>query len=361
MYKFRSRQQGLSIIELMVALTLGLIITVGIVHIFTANRASFDLSSASSRTQESGRTALQLLARAVRNADYWGCMKGVPKDTINNILDTSGTGYSADVLGFQRGLVVEQDPSGSADGIQDGSDFIEVRGVGGGGLIGVNKQPSQSAANIHLNDTSGIAQKDILFVSDCESADVFQVTNLQNGNIVVHSSGGGAGGAGSINPGNYTQALSKKYTEEATIYRPYVQRYYISGGSLYMQEGLMKGVNAGSLGTAQQLVSGIWDMQVELGRDTNGDGSIDEWDAPKVQDNSTDTDEKYADNALALRISILTRSPDNNAVDSPQKYCFPGWQDCQANPSLLTTAGANDRHLYRVYTITAALRNRTGG
>jgi len=355
MYKFRSRQQGLSIIELMVALTLGLIITVGIVHIFTANRASFDLSSASSRTQESGRTALQLLARAVRNADYWGCMKGVPKDTINNILNVSSS--NIDVLGFQRGLVVEEDPAGSSgDNIDDKTDFIEVRGVGGGGLIGVNKQPATTAANIHLDSTSGISQDDILFVSDCESADVFQVTNLNtNNDIVVHNSGS----IGGISPGNKTQALSKKYTEEATIYRPYVQRYYVYNGSLYMAEGLMQGGSAGSLGTPQQLVSGIQDMQVELGRDTNGDGSIDEWDAPKVQDNSTDTDEKYADDALALRISLLTRSPDNNAVRSPQKYCFPGWQDCQANPSLLTTAP--DTRLYRVYTITAALRNRTGG
>lgn len=353
MYKSANRQRGLSIIELMVAITLALIITVGIVHIFTANRASFDLSSASSRTQESGRTALTLLARAVRNADYWGCMKGVPADTIHSILDTTNAAYNADVLGFQRGLVVEQDPAGSSDGIDDGTDFIEVRGVGGGGLIGVNK-----AANIHLDSIAGISQKDILFVSDCQSADVFQVTNLLSGDIAVHGSGGGAGGTSGIVPGNSTQKLSKKYTQEATIYRPYVQRYFVDNGSLYLQQGLMQGASAGTLGSAQQLVSGIKDMRVQLGRDTNGDGSIDEWDDPKVQDNSTDTDEKYADAALALRISVLTRSPDDNAVSKPQKYCFPGWLDCTGTPSLLTTAP--DRHLYRVYTITASLRNRTG-
>lgn len=355
MHKLANRQRGLSIIELMVAITLALIITVGIVHIFTANRASFDLSSASSRTQESGRTALTLLARAVRNADYWGCMKGVPKDTIHNILDTTSSGYNADVVGFQRGLVVEQDPAGSSDGIDDGTDFIEVRGVGGGGLIGVNKVPDMNAANIHLDSINGISANDILFVSDCQSADVFQVTNLQpSNNVVVHNSGS----VGGISPGNYTQKLQKKYTQDATIYRPYVQRYFVNNGSLYLQQGLMQGAAAGSLGGAQQLVSGVWDMRVQMGRDTNGDGSIDEWDDPKVQDNSTDTDEKYADAALALRISILTRSPDDKAVSKPQKYCFPGWLDCTGTPSLLTTAP--DRHLYRVYTITASLRNRTG-
>lgn len=352
------RQQGLSIIEIMVALTLGLIITIGIVHIFTANRASFDLSSASGRTQESGRTAIELLSRAVRNADYWGCMKGVPATSIHNIVNVSST--NADVLGFQRGLVVEQDPSGSADNIDDGSDFITVSGVGGGGLINVSKVPASSAADLQLaTATTAIQPNDILFVSDCQSADIFQVTNLQNGTVVVHNGGSVAG----ISPGNSTQKLQKVYAAGATIYRPYVQTFYINNGSLYMVQGQMQGAAAGSFGAPVQLVSGVIGMQVELGRDTSTppDGSIDEWDAPKVESSSTTTDEAFADNALALRISVLTRSsPDNpNAVKTPQKYCFPGWLDCKANPSLLTTAP--NTLLYRVYTVTVSIRNRTGG
>lgn len=352
MSNLRYRQQGLSIIEIMIALTLGLIITIGIVHIFTANRASFDLSSASGRTQETGRTAMELLGRAVRNADYWGCMKGVPASSVHNILNVSSTDP---VLGFERGLVVEQDPSGSADNITDGSDFITVSGVGGGGLINVSSVPAQTAANLQLaTTTTAIQQGDILFVSDCQDADVFQVTNFQNGQVVVHNSGSIAG----MTPGNKTQALQKVYAAGATVYRPYVEKYFINNGSLYMATGQMQGATVGSFGTPVQLVSGVIGMQVELGQDTHGTGSIDAWNPPKVEDNSTTSDEAFADDALALRISILTESPSDHVVKDHQKYCFPGWLDCKANPALLTTA--NDYRLYRVYTSTVAIRNRTG-
>ncbi|GMV29410.1 MAG: hypothetical protein AMXMBFR59_15350 [Rhodanobacteraceae bacterium] len=64
----RSRQQGLSLIELMVALTLGLLVSAGIVALFMATSQSNRTQSAMGRVQENGRFATGRLEADLRMA-----------------------------------------------------------------------------------------------------------------------------------------------------------------------------------------------------------------------------------------------------------------------------------------------------
>lgn len=67
--------QGLSLVEVMVSLVIGMIILAGIFSVYLSNSQSFRFNSQLSRLQENGRFALSLIENDVRMAAYAGCAK----------------------------------------------------------------------------------------------------------------------------------------------------------------------------------------------------------------------------------------------------------------------------------------------
>ncbi|TXH04946.1 MAG: prepilin-type N-terminal cleavage/methylation domain-containing protein [Nevskiaceae bacterium] len=71
----RQPQQGLSLIELMIALVLGLLILAGVVQVFLGGRATQNLQQRLGDLQENGRFAILFLQRDIR-------MAGFPKNAV---------------------------------------------------------------------------------------------------------------------------------------------------------------------------------------------------------------------------------------------------------------------------------------
>jgi len=69
----RIRQRGLSLIELMVAMTLGLLVAGAMVLLFANSKETYILNENLARLQENGRFAMHLISRDLRWADYRGC------------------------------------------------------------------------------------------------------------------------------------------------------------------------------------------------------------------------------------------------------------------------------------------------
>ncbi|MGI0120412.1 PilW family protein [Zooshikella sp. RANM57] len=67
---FVKRQIGLSLIELMIALVLGLFLLAGILQVFLGSSQTYRLTGDLSRVQENERFALDVLARDIRVAGY---------------------------------------------------------------------------------------------------------------------------------------------------------------------------------------------------------------------------------------------------------------------------------------------------
>ncbi len=67
------RAQGFSLIELMLALALGVVVTAGIVTLFVGNNQTYTLLNGQSRMQENARFALDFMTRSARAAGYFGC------------------------------------------------------------------------------------------------------------------------------------------------------------------------------------------------------------------------------------------------------------------------------------------------
>lgn len=66
----KQRQQGFTLIEIMVALVLGLILLAGIIQLFLGSKQTYRFHDALSRVQENGRFALEKMTRDLRMAGY---------------------------------------------------------------------------------------------------------------------------------------------------------------------------------------------------------------------------------------------------------------------------------------------------
>ncbi len=105
-----SRQQGLSLIELMVALTISFLVALGILQIFSASSQTYRMQEGLSRVQESGRYAAQFLQRELRTVGYEGCGSDTERTSqlsfVNHLADYSATVFGGDAVDpkfrFQR-------------------------------------------------------------------------------------------------------------------------------------------------------------------------------------------------------------------------------------------------------------------
>lgn len=75
-------QKGLTLIEIMLALSIGIFITGGIIQLFINSKKTYELQDGLSRVQENGRFAIYTMQEDVRMLGYWGCMTNASGDLV---------------------------------------------------------------------------------------------------------------------------------------------------------------------------------------------------------------------------------------------------------------------------------------
>lgn len=68
------RSRGFGLVEIMVALVLGLVVSMGIVQIFSASRGTFQSQNAAARMQEDARFVLSKMVEELRMTGMYGCL-----------------------------------------------------------------------------------------------------------------------------------------------------------------------------------------------------------------------------------------------------------------------------------------------
>ena len=323
--KTMSAQTGVTLVELLIAMLIGAFLVGGILQVFAGARQTYRVHDATSRMQESGRMALDVLARDIRMADFWGCASD-SIDMVNN-LDTAGSGY----VDFVTGGVV------GTEGVGGAPDSLTLRG---GFDAGITVEPPfgpQASANIKVNKASGLAEGDIVMVSDCSNGDIFQITNAnpEGSGVLVHNTGTGNPGNYNVTnptcPGSNAHCLSKVYGADARILVSQEVSYSIGMGS----EGQPALFRNGA-----EFLDGIENLQILYGEDVDGTG-IANYFVPADQ-------VVNMDRVISIRVAVVARSYDDNLTDGiTQTYNVLG-----------TTLVAPDKRLRQVYTSTIAVRNR---
>lgn len=85
----RHPQAGFSLVEIMIAATLGLLLTAAIMKLFVESRQAYQDLDGVNEIQENGRFALEFLGHGLRMADHWG---GAAPDEVDGTISMTSRG-----------------------------------------------------------------------------------------------------------------------------------------------------------------------------------------------------------------------------------------------------------------------------
>ena len=367
---------GASLIELMVALFLGLMIMAAVVQLFAGSRTTYNTNEAVARVQENGRFAIELLKEPIRTANNRGFCGGRPR--LRNHLDlgdaeaeallsldqpVSGWEYDETSPGDSYTMVTLVPPTGSDDdwlGENDLPDDISEQIVAGTDVLllrsielveGLAPDNTNTATADTLQTTShDIAQCEVVLVTNCTQADLFQNNTTDSSSL--------SKAAGSCDPENVSpgQNWSTVYGEESQIYRPLNQIIYVGWNADREEPGLYRITYRLGTGTpvTEELVEGVENMQIEYGYSNPGGGGAAGGGGQLVNRWLTADEVPNWEYVISTRISLLVRSPGSAGNESvSQTYNVGGSPD---DPLEITNPA--DQRLRNVFTTTVALRNR---
>ena len=108
----RSKQHGLSIVELLVAIVISMLLLTGVIQVFFSSKQTYASNEAASRLQENGRFALEFIAQSARHAGYVEAANsttsppnaiatpGAENCNTPRICSSQGAGNASDTIGF---------------------------------------------------------------------------------------------------------------------------------------------------------------------------------------------------------------------------------------------------------------------
>ena len=176
-----SKQRGVSLIELMVSITIGLILMAGVLSIFFSSKITYFTNEKTARLQENGRVALDLVTHDVRTAGYMGCARTVP---FTNTLNSSTAllwNYALPLQGYESDNSSAWTPTIAAGTLNPApiiaSDVIVTRvPVRDGRALRVESGLGSFTSDPVVLAASAVPLGTIMMITDCEASSVFQVT-----------------------------------------------------------------------------------------------------------------------------------------------------------------------------------------
>ncbi|QIK39044.1 prepilin-type N-terminal cleavage/methylation domain-containing protein [Caldichromatium japonicum] len=307
-----SRQLGFTLVELMIALVLGLLVGGAAIGVFVSNQQVNRQGEAMARMQESARYAFELMARAIRGAGGVVCGGIEPVNVLNNPssywwADWEGgaiRGIAGDNPNFPKSF-----GTNAADRVSGTDAIILLSGTANDGVYIIDHNPTAAQFKVNTID-HGIIDGDILLVCDYQHAAIFQTTNASSTNVtIVHNSGTGS-------PGNCTKGLGRPrvctangtpytFANGGFITKLSAEGWYIGHNgrgerSLYRLR--MQNSSGTPSGLAEEIAEGVTDLQIQyLARNNAGTLDTQYRDLPQDYDGNGTPD---WNNVVAVRLTL---------------------------------------------------------
>lgn len=363
---------GFSLVEMLVAMGLGVFLISGMIAVFSGNKRSSDLNTAMANIQENARFALNNLASDIRMSGFQGCIdinRGKPSLIANDLptQDLHATAAMASIISAGNNWTPNPPlgfnpanhnplPGTHALTLQFGSPatYPLAQAVSSDGI------PNKTA-NIMVDTTPGISREefsldvdDFAIISNCVGSDLIRISSInKNGNTteVGHSA-----------PANESGALSFEYSNDAnTKFMRFESRVYYVGNTgltnehgdpitaLYQQS---LPYDSPSTNPPTELIQGVENLRIAFGIRT-GSESI-SYVLP--------SDPRYDPRLVeSIRIGLLLNSYDRiSQTEDTNTYIVAG----QAIPASSTSSGAlpgqhaKDKRFRLAFNTTVKVRNR---
>ena len=401
----QQKQNGLTLIELLIAMLLGTLMILGATSMFTANKRVYKEVDYQGRLAENARFAMEMIIRDLRMTGFIGC--AIQQDVSNdlNILTgttsdptqllsffarTDATNQANSIEGSESGGAWL--PSGSTDASAGGTVVFtgDTSVAAFGTQVAVTMLTTSDGFTVRfLEDTNAnlcasmATTADTLTVegqsgaiiggntflgggvyaaTDCEATNIFQLNADVPGTATTPPAFTLAHATGTNTPGNVSGALSKQYIVadpancsaspvDIMIFR--ARRYFV-GQDQAGNPGLYRQIfdanpNAGNVfgEFAERLIDGVENMQILYGEDTSGNRVADAYLNATAVTNWEDV--------VSVKLALLFTTVDED---------FTAPFDIRANYQLLNAApfdptpGANDHRRRKIVEATVSLRNR---
>lgn len=384
--------EGFSLVELMVAITIGLLILGVLSQVYVGSKRTYRSQESLSRLQENGRYSIDFLGRDLRMAGYMGCAgPGIAFNNIANpisgwtpINKNTNPPTIEGIVGYEQAAVPSTGFPVTPTEVKINTDVIEIQHFSSTGAkvtISSSSSPPPSTASVQITGNPLNFQKyEILIATDCVAADIFAATS-------VSSSSGKVTIAHAMS-NNTSTTTSKVYVDNSEILRLETNIYYIGSGTgacpvstlcrkrlgFYLSSDASHWCTNAVSSTTQgfcveQIAEGVEDLQVLYGVNTsnNPNNTADKFvDAAAIATAGIPTTDCRTNSlcwahVVSARINMLLRtvdatvSPENlTTYPASQIPLFDGFPP--AIPTTGTTASA--RAYRRVYTETVTLRDR---
>jgi type IV pilus assembly protein PilW len=339
---FKPQSNGFTLIEIMISMLIGVVLIAGVIQVFITSKQSYRMQEELSRLQESGRFALDFLDRDIRMAGFRGCASKSPK-SINNRLAGSANyafNFNRPIEGFEASSQSGWTPAHNTattliSNPKPGSDIITIRRAGDDSVQILPGSVAGGSLLLSRNTVPGLRNCDVVMVSDCETAEVFQISTIEAGNLVNQ---GGCANTPASSPANSPAKPSEKAYVGGNLHKAITTSYYVKQ-TPNGQDALYRKVSNNN--EDEELVEGVEQMQVYYGLDNDSDAdSLANGYVPADQVNDWSK-------VVSVRVTLLLKTIEDNIASRQLKYNYDG-----------NEVQATDRRIRRVFTTTIAIRNK---
>lgn len=263
--------QGFTLIELLVSMAIGSMLLLTLTQVVQASKTAYRLQEGLSRLQESGRLAVEMLARDVRMSGFSGCASSQAGNNIRSeLFATESETLMSNFQGY-RLEGVDDYTDGELARYADsrpfanrsarsrpvtGTDVLILRRPVGEPLRLVADADERVGTLLARSAEGGSVEPgDLLLLSDCEHSRVFRATSSGSWNHGALTVVGFQGRWATQEP---------IFRRGAELYRLETRVYYVrrgvrgDGNSLYLQQG-------GESSLPQEVLEGVEDLQIRYG------------------------------------------------------------------------------------------------
>lgn len=367
---------GFSLVEILVALMVGTLLSMGISQVYINSKKTYTLQEQVARLQENARYALDRIARDIRMAGSIGCTSRNSATVLNtlNTPDNLYRNFATRIEGFEAEdtgpgtsyAIPLANPASSAattrwaprlpdeapNAIQ-GSDILVVRGRSDLDVPAVLRSLDANTVTV-TPPINGLQAGDFVMVADCQNSRVFQATAVGaagSDSAIQHADGGNSCGPWNVAgvspckpiPFPTLTTLNPQQGFPAEAAKVTASLYYLSrnpadlGPSLYR-----KAIDSSTNTPSDALVEGVESLQVLYGVNMAAAGA-----APVFQYLTANAVTDW-NQVQSVRIGVLVRSLDEVRAD-------PDTRAYEVNGTIIDPV--DDRRLRQVFTTTIAVRN----
>ena len=243
-----SRRQalGLTLVELMIAMVLGLLIVGAAVGIFVSNSQAYRATQNLGRIQETGHIAFEMMAKDIREAGANPCDVTVP---VANVILTPAanwfTNWDIPLFGYDNG---------SLTGSAAGTDAIQILREADDAVTVESHAGTTLTVEAHSH-----AVGDLAMVCDHRQVALFRVASVGGTTEIGHeASGGNCSDLLGVAPATCDASATYTYLENSVVSGLRAVRWFVAdngrgGSSLFQQLGS---------DAAQEIAEGVSNMQI---------------------------------------------------------------------------------------------------